>query len=127
VQLNDPHAETYVEYPTVLAAVLGLEARMTGLKHRVDGHTQVSFGQIGPESWHQGLLNEFVAPVSQHATGRLVDFEEAQGLGVDQVDAVARLIDDRAVLLLALGQRLPRMCLGGNVAETPDAPLFVTE
>jgi hypothetical protein len=42
--------------------------------------------------------------VAQHAAGRFVDLENVQGLGIDQVDAFARLVDDGAVLLLAFGQ-----------------------
>jgi hypothetical protein len=69
----------------------------------------------------RGWPDQFFAAVAQHAAGCFVDFEQAQGLGIDQVDAVAGLVDDGPVLLFAFGQRLARARLDRDVAEAPDA------
>jgi hypothetical protein len=64
----------------------------------------------------QGLPDQFIAAVAQHAAGGFVDFDKAQGLGVDQIDAVAGLVDDGPVLLFAFGQR-SRVCAWSDTSR----------
>ncbi len=121
-QTHGLDADLDIEEAAVLAAVLAFEADLP----RGGEHIRRALAQPGrvPVALDvdQGHAEQLLARVAQKLAGGVIDLDEAQGLGVRQLDAIARLVEDEAVDLLTLAQRLPgRACLGDVARDAQHA------
>ncbi len=125
VQLHHAGAESHIKDAAVLATMPRIELAPTGLQQVRNRSGKRRLVEVHLYR-QQRLANQLFAPITKHATGRVIDFDEAQRHRIDQIDAVARLADDGAKDFLAFHQRVLRTNLGRNIAKAPDACLHAS-
>ena len=124
-QRYDPHVDLDIENAPVFAAEAIVKPSIARRTHLLDIRVQTGLIQISLYI-QQRQLKHFLAAIAQHTTGCIANFEKTQRLGIYQIDAVSRLVDDGTVDFLPFPQCFLRHSDRGDIARDAQYPKELT-